>query len=51
MGYEFGNVGQAELWLRGYSGGLLELLEDVAPGHIIINRRRRRRRERRSNLY
>jgi len=36
VGYEFGKVGQAELWLRFYSGGLLELLEDVAPGDIII---------------
>lgn len=62
-GYKDGKVGQAELWLRFYSGGLWELLEDIAPGDvvavvvvvvvvvviiIIIGKRRRKRR---NNLY
>lgn len=40
MGYGVGKEGQAELWLRFYSGGLLEPLEDVVPGDVITRRRR-----------
>lgn len=40
MGYGVGKEGQAEFWLRFYSGGLLEPLEDVVPGDIITTRRR-----------
>lgn len=36
VGYEVQRVGQAELWLRFCSGGLAELLEDSAPGDLMV---------------